>query len=78
MNESFFGTALYNRNDSTLKSYSRAKTGSQIQVSSVLYSGVTDDVLQKLASTDKIEDFFRTYANYGVTQARCRQQNRER
>ena len=66
-NPSFLGTALYNRKDSTLKAYSRADTNSGYYVNSVLYSGVTDDVLKKLASTDKIEDFFRTYANYGVT-----------
>ncbi len=67
MNDSFVGTSLYNRADSTLKAYSRAQTGDEINVSSVLYSGVTDEVLQKLAATDTIEDFFRTYANYGVT-----------
>lgn len=66
-NESFHGTALYNRKNSTLKAYSCSETGSLINVSSVLYSGVTDEVLQQLASTEKIEEFFRTYAKYGVT-----------
>lgn len=65
--DTFNGTALYNRNDSTLKAYSRSETGGQINVSSVLYSGVTDEVLQKLGSTEKTEEFFRTYAKYGVT-----------
>ena len=67
MGDSFMGTSLYNRANSTLKSYSRVETGVAINVSSVLYSGVTDEVLQKLASTEKVEEFFRTYANYGVS-----------
>ncbi len=65
--QSFTGTSLYNRADSTLKSYSRSETKAVIAVSSVLYSGVNDAVLQKLASTDEVEEFFRTYAKYGVT-----------
>lgn len=67
MGDSFMGTSLYNRANSTLKSYSRSETDSQISISSVLYSGVTDDVLQKLSTTGKMEQFFRTYAKYGVT-----------
>ncbi len=63
----FNGTALYNRKNSTLKAYSLLDSGSQINVTSVVYSGVTDEILQRLASTEKIEDFFRTYSKYGVT-----------
>ncbi len=65
--QNFNGTALYNRAAKTLKVYSRAEAESEIRIESVLYSGVTDKVLTQLADTDEIEQFFKTYARYGVS-----------
>ena len=65
--DDFHGTALYNRADSTLKVYSRAQTDGKVSVESVLYSGVTDEVLTQLAASENLVEFFNKFADYGVT-----------
>ena len=42
-------TALYNRDDSTLKLYAKYRDAASSSVKHVLYSGVTDEMLQQLA-----------------------------
>ena len=65
--DSFTGTALYNRADSTLKVYSRAQMNGKISIESALYRGVTDAVLNRLAASDDIVEFFTKFADYGVS-----------
>ena len=65
--DAFTGTALYDRDARTLKVYSRAQTSNKISVESALYRGVTDEVLGKLAASDSLVEFFRNFADYGVS-----------
>ena len=45
------GTALYDRANSTLKVFSQSQKDAKIEVRSVIYSGVTDQILEQAAST---------------------------
>ena len=58
-------TMLYKRADSTLKSYGREQTGDTVLVTSMLYSGLTPELLQK-SKDISMEQYFRAIQDGSV------------